>query len=189
MSLLDLFRKDEVIGAKVLVCALDAGFDGLLKGDHEVYRQHYPATSTAIFPSIQALSAAIQQGYDVVHLLCDVTDTGTIMDSIGKEITGTDLIQTCCDHNVKLLWIAGDNAPERYIKGFGARGKRLNLVMTLKRNGPNFTDFLEKLLFRMFYGDTMPVAWNELCPQIPRSDHPGMPESIFFAGRGGVRLR
>jgi hypothetical protein len=118
-----------------------------------------------------------------------VTDRGTIVDSNGKEITGTELIQTCCDQNVKLLWIASDNPSERYIKGFGARGKRLNLVMTLERKGPNFPEFLQKLLFRMFYGDTMPVAWNDLCPQIPGSDHPSMPESIFFAGRGGVRLR
>jgi hypothetical protein len=35
----------------------------------------------------------------------------------------------------------------------------------------------------------MPVAWNDLCPQIPGSAHPDAPESIFFAGRGGVRLR
>lgn len=189
MSLFDLFRKDEVIGAKVLVCALQTGFDDLLEQDHEVYRQYYPATSKAIFPSIEALSGGIGQGFDVIHLLCDVSDRGTIMDSNGKEITGTDLIHTCCDQNVKLLWIASDNPSERYITGFGARGKRLNLVMTLRRKGSDFPDFLQKLLFRMFYGDTMPVAWNDLCPQIPGSDHPGMPDSIFFAGRGGVRLR
>jgi hypothetical protein len=189
MSLLDLFRKDEVIGAKVLVCALETRFVDLLKEDSEVYRQYYPATATAIFPTIQALTGGIGQGYDIVHVLCDLTASGTIMDANSGEITGTELIQKCCDQNVKLLWIASDNPPERYIKGFGARGKRLNLVMTLNRKGSNFPDFLQKLLFRMFYGDAMPVAWNDLCPQIPGSDHPGAPESIFFAGRGGVRLR
>jgi hypothetical protein len=190
MGIWDLFRKDkdEVHGAKVLACALDNRFDDLLKGDSEVYGQYYRATTTAALPDIQALLGRLEQKYDIVHLLCDVTANGTITDASGHEITGTELIQRCCDQNVKLLWCGSDNPPERYIRGFGARGTRLNLVMTLKRKGPNFPGFLQKLLSRMAYGDTMPVAWNDLCPQIPRSDHPDAPESIFFAGRGGVKL-
>ena len=190
MGILDLFRKgkDEVQGARVLVCALDNRFDDLLKGDSEVYGRYYRATTAAVLPSIQALLGRLEEKYDIVHLLCDVTANGTIADADGKEITGTELIQRCCDLNVKLLCSGSDNPAERYIKGFGARGKRLNLVMTLKRKGPNFPGFLQKLLSQMAYGDTMPVAWNDLCPQIPGSDHPDAPESIFFAGRGGVRL-
>ena len=188
MRILDLFRKDEVLGAKVLVCALDNRFDDLLKGDSEVYGRYYRATTTTVLPSIRALLGRLEQKYDIVHLICDVTANGTITDTSGEEVTGTELIQRCCDENVKLLWSASDNPPERYIKGFRARGKRLNLVMTLKRKGPNFPGFLQKLLSRMAYGDTMPVAWNDVCPQIPGSDHPDAPESIFFAGRGGVRL-
>jgi hypothetical protein len=190
MGILDLFRKDkdEVHGAKVLVCALDNRFDDLLKGDSEIYGRYYRATTVAVLPSIEALIGRMEQKYDIVHLLCDVTPHGTITDADGEEITGTELIQRCCDQNVKLLWSGSDNPPERYINGFGARGKRLNLVMTLKRKGPNFHGFLRKLLSQMADGDTMPVAWNDLCPQIPGSDHPDAPESIFFAGRGGVRL-
>ena len=193
MGILDLFRKnrdrDEVVnGAKVLVCALDNRFDDLLKEDSEIYGQYYRATTTALLPSIQALLGRLEQRYDIVHLICDVSESGTIRDTNGHEVTGTELIQFCCDQNVKLLWSASDNPPERYIKGFGARGKRLNLVMTLKRKGPNFPSFLQKLLSQMAYGETMPVAWNDICPQIPRSDHPDAPESIFFAGRGGARL-
>jgi len=188
MSISDLFRKDEVRGTKVLVCALDGRFDDLLKGDAEVYGRYYRATTTEVLPSIQALIGRLDQKYDIVHLLCDVTPNGTIADAKGEEITGTELIQRCCDQNVKLLWSGSDNPPERYIKGFGARGKRLNLVMTLNRKGPNFRGFLQRLLSQMAYGNTMPVAWNDLCPQIPGSDHSDAPESIFFAGRGGVRL-
>jgi hypothetical protein len=190
MGILDLFRKnrDEVKGAKVLVCALDNRFDDLLKGDSEIYGRYYRATTTLVLPSIQMLLGRLEQKYDIVHLLCDVTEAGTVTDSNRGEITGTELIQRCCDQDVKLLWSANDNPPERYIKGFGARGKRLNLVMTLKRKGPDFPRFLQEMLSRIAYGETMPVAWNDICPQIPRSDHPGAPESIFFAGRGGVRL-
>jgi hypothetical protein len=190
MGILDLFRKnsDEVRGAKALVCAVDSRFDDFLKADSEVYGHYYSATTAAVLPSIEALLGRLEQKYDIVHLLADVTETGTIRDASGDQITGTELIQRCCDHDVKLLWAASDNPPERYINGFVARGKRLNLVMTLNRKGPNFTGFLQKMLSRMAYGDTMPVAWNDICPQIPRSGHPDAPESIFFAGRGGVRL-
>jgi hypothetical protein len=188
MGILDLFRKDEIFGAKVLVCALDSRFDHLLKEDSQVYGQYYRSTTTAILPSVQVLLRSIEKKYDIVHLLCDVSEKGTITDANGGEIAGTELIQHCCDQDVKLLWNGSDNPPERYIKGFGARGKRLNLVMTLKRKGPNFPGFLQKLLSRMAYGDTMPIAWNALCPQIPGLDHPDVPESIFFAGRGTVKL-
>ena len=190
MDILDFFRKekDEVSGAKVLVCALDSRFDDLLKQDSAVYGEYYRATTAMTLPSIQALLGRLEQKYDIVHLLSDVTESGTIKDNSGHEITGTELIQHCCDQNVKLLWAASDNPPERYIKGFGARGKRLNLVMTLNRRGSNFRSFLKKLLSQMAYGSPMPVAWNDICPQIPRSEHPDTPESIFFAGRGGVKL-
>jgi hypothetical protein len=143
MGILDLFRKDkdEVHGAKALVCASDNRFDGLLKGDSEVYGRYYRATTAAVLPNIQSLLGRLEQRYDIVHLLCDVTANGTITDVDGEEITGTELIQRCCNQNVKLFWSGSDNPPERYIKGFGARGKRLNLVMTLKRKGPNFPDF------------------------------------------------
>src|SRR5579862_6245377 len=190
MGILNLFRKDkgrdEVPGTKVLVCALDNRFDDLLKGDSEIYGRYYRATTAAVLPDISALFGRLQQNYDIVHLLCDVTAKGTIADASGKEITGTELIQRCCDQSVKLLWLGSDNLPERYIKGFGARGKRLNLVMTVQRKGANFPGFLGRLVAKMANGETMPVAWNELCPQIPGSNHPDAPESIFFAGHGGI---
>jgi len=42
MGILDFFRKekDEVSGAKVLVCALDSRFDDLLKEDSAVYGEY-----------------------------------------------------------------------------------------------------------------------------------------------------
>jgi hypothetical protein len=190
MGILDLFRKNrnEVHGTKVLVCTLDNRFDEFVKRDAEVYGRYYKATTTAILPSLQALLERLEQNYDIVHLCCDVTPNGTISDATGKEITGTELIQRCCDQNVKLLWCASDNPAERYIKGFGARGKRLNLVMTLARKGFNFSSSLEKLLSQMADGETMPNAWSNLWPQVPGAPHPDAPESIFFAGRGDIKL-
>jgi len=188
MGILGLFRKDEVFAAKVLVCALDSRFDDLVQEDSQIYGRYYRATTTAVLPTIQALLGHLEQKYDIVHLLCDVTAVGRITDASSGEITGTDLIERCCEQNVKLLWSASDNPAEGYIKGFGVRGKRLNLVMTLKRKGPSFPAFLQKLLSQMAYGETMPVAWNHLGPQIPGSYHSDGPDCIFFAGRGGVKL-
>jgi hypothetical protein len=71
MGILDLFRKDEVVGSKVLVCALDNRYDDLLRGDSEVYGRYYRTTTTTLFPSIQALLGHLEQKYDIVHLLCD----------------------------------------------------------------------------------------------------------------------
>src|ERR1035441_1388010 len=99
MGILDLFRKgkkDEVQGARVLVCALDNRFDDLLKGDSEVYGRYYRATTAAVLPSIQALLGRLEEKYDIVHLLCDVTANGTIADADGEEITGTELIHRLC---------------------------------------------------------------------------------------------
>jgi hypothetical protein len=190
MGILRLFgrKKDEVRGSRVLVCAVDDRFVDLLKEDSEIYGRYYRATTTAVLPGIQALLGHLEQKFDIIHLAADLTEAGTIRDVSGQEITGSELIQRCCDHDVKLLWAASDNPPERYINGFGARGKRLNLVMTLKRKGPNFPNFLKEMLSRMAYGDSMPVAWNDICPQIPGSEHKDTPESIFFVGRGRVRL-
>jgi hypothetical protein len=132
----------------------------------------------------------IGRGYDIVHLFCDVSQEGNIVDVHGNKTAGTTLIQRCCDSNVKLLWLASENRPEGYIRGFKAQGKPLNLVLTIDRRGSRFPTFLQNLLRKMSEGETMPVAWVSLSPQNsndPRNQN--APACIFAAGRGGVRLR
>jgi hypothetical protein len=141
-----------------------------------------------VFDSPHALVGTLRD-YDIVHLFCGVQPDGTIANLRGDSVTGTELLQYCCEADVKLLWIASDNQADRYISGFNARGKRINFVMTIQRNGSNFVEFLDKILFRMHHGDTMPVAWSDVCPQIPNNSNLDIPISIFWAGRGGVKLR
>jgi hypothetical protein len=184
MGLLDLFRKDEVTGSKVLVCSLGPKFDDSLKSDSQVYKRFYPATTSKTLTGIQELTAALAQKFDIVHLLCDVSPEGAI-----AGMSGTELIKKCCEADVKLLWIASNNLSDAYIKGFNARGQKINLVMIKDRQGPFFSPFLTNLLAKLSSGEAMPAAWNQLCPQVPSSVHPDAPEAIFFAGRGGVRLR
>jgi hypothetical protein len=189
VGILDLFHKDEVRGSKVLVCGLEPQHEELVASDSRVYRRFYACTVATLFSGVTELAKAVSDQYDIIHLLCDLPHSGTVRGTDGIEITGAELLRLCCGSNVKLLWIASENEPDRYINTFDARGKRINLAMTIHRSGSKFTDFLDKLLFRMHYGDTMPVAWANLCPQIPTVSHSDAPSCIFFAGRGGVRLR
>jgi len=189
MGLFDAFRKDEVTGSKVLVASLDARFADWLKMDSGVYKRYYPATTSTAFTDLSQLTGAITQKYDIVHLLCNVTAAGEITDGSGKSVSGTELVKKCVEADVKLLWIACNNASDAYIKGFNTRGQKINVVMVKDRRGPFFAPFLTNLLARMSGGEAMPTAWNQLNPQVPSSVHPDAPEAIFVAGRGGVRLR
>lgn len=192
MGFRDLFtkrpQKSEVHGTKVLVCSLQPKFDELLKADSNIYSKFYSSTTAKAFTSIPELQGAIR-GHDIVHLFVDVSPTGLMTDGSGNELIGTELIERCCDSDVKLLWVASDNKPDGYIKGFKV-GKPLNLVMTINRNGPNFATFLGQLLSRMSGGETMPTAWAALLPQTSRDPrHAHLPSTIFSAGRGGVKLQ
>jgi hypothetical protein len=51
---------------------------------------------------------------------------------VGTRSREPNSFERSCDHEVKWLWAASDNPPELYMNGFGARAKRLSLVMTLK---------------------------------------------------------
>ena len=187
MGIRNLFAKrteNVVTGTKVLVAFLDPKFAELARADCRCYSQFYPATNNA-----EELLEAIK-GYDVVHLFSDVTKDGNITDSRGREITATRLMQSCCDADVKLLWLASENKPEGYIKGFKAGGKPLNLVLTIDRKGSHFSGFLENILRKMSTGETMPSAWVALAPQNSNdARNQDAPACIFAAGRGGARLR
>ncbi len=188
MGLFDAFRKDEVKGSKVLVGGLDARFAEWLKMDTGVYKRFYPTTNSTAFTDLSQLTGAISQKYDIVHLLCNVTADGAVADGSGNSITGSDLVKRCVEADVKLLWIACNNAGDAYIKGFNTRGQKINVVMVIDRRGPFFAPFLTNLLAKMSGGEAMPTAWNQLNPQVPSSVHPDAPDAIFVAGRGAVRL-
>jgi hypothetical protein len=193
LGIRNLFSKggqDEVVDAKILIASLDPKFLELMKVDSSCYSQFYHAPTVLVFEGIQELVGTIEKGYDIVHLFCDVSSDGTITDNHGAKVVGTTVIQSCCNSDVKLLWVASENKAEGYIKGFKAAGKRLNLVMTINRNGSKFQPFMEKLLSRMSMGETMPAAWVSISPQSPNDPRQqDSPACIFAAGRGGVKLR
>jgi len=84
--------------------------------------------------------------------------------------------------NAPIVVIASENEGSSYV----AAGKRTgygqaNLVMTLNRKGPAFTIFFTQLFSKMFHGESMPMAWVRLAPQIPSLEHENVPGSIFAA--------
>jgi hypothetical protein len=189
----DLFGKrsqDEVMATKVLVASSDPKFAELAKTDCGCYSQFYPTPAETNFENIQELLKSIGSGFDIVHLFCDVSPEGNIIDRHGSGTAATILIERCCDSDAKLLWVASSNRPEGYIKGFNSAGKRLNLVLTIERNGPCFPSFLESLLRKMSAGETMPVAWVSIAPQTPSDPRiQDLPVCIFVAGRARAKLR
>ena len=193
MGIRDLFKKraqDEIFGTKVLVAALDRKFAELVSADNRCYSQFYPNPAESLFEDAAGLLKAIGAGYDVVHLFCDVAQDGSITDSRGHKTPVALLMEACADSDVKLLWVASENNPDRYIKGFKPSGKPLNLVLTIDRRKSRFTGFLENLLRKMAAGETMPAAWASLAPQDPNDPRTqNAPACIFAAGRGGMKLR
>jgi hypothetical protein len=169
---------------KVLVCSLDAKFAELLAADAGIFEQFYPFTTVEAARSIPELLAMIQSRYDIVHLFAEVSAVGMIHDTASHSISGTSLIERCCDLNVRLLWIANNNAAQAYIQGFKSVGKPINLIMTLKRNGSYFQSFLRELLHRTSRGEALTAAWQALSPKDPHSPrHQELPATIFAAGR------
>jgi hypothetical protein len=189
MGLLDAFRKDEVTGAKVLVCGLDPKFDELRNSDERKYKRFYPATTAVAAASLAEVRQALAQHYDIVHLYCEVDAQGGIADSSGARMTGTELLQASLDAGVKVLWIASDNFAEQYNAAFKPKGLKLNVVLTERRIGPNFSFFLDNLLTKLAAGEPFAKAWNVVSKPEGKSVQPDVPHTIVSLGRGSVILR
>jgi hypothetical protein len=189
MGLFDAFKKDEVVGTKVLVCALGGDFEGLPKKDEGTYRRFYPATTGLIATNIAEVKQAISQKPDVIHLFCNIDAQGSIADASGGRITAADLLQACVDSGVKLLWIASDNFADPYNAGFKPKGLRLNVILTERRLGPNFSLFLDNLLTKLAAGESFAKAWKVSSTPEGRSVQPDVPHTITSLGRGAVVLK
>ena len=173
--------------SRVLVCCLDPCVGAQLDVDASVYSRHYKRVDVAVFHSVGELLRAVELCYDIVHPFTRLAPGGLLVDAEAT-LLGSDLIAKCCERDVKLLWIADENKPDDYVKGFRATGKRLNLIMTLNRNGASFDGFLEGVLSRVSRGDALPSAWVAMVPQAPGSWQRGLPSCIFFAGRPDASL-
>jgi hypothetical protein len=159
----------------------------LAEADAATYKRWYKHVDIANVDTSTELMALVEGGSDIIHLTATVASGGWLTGG-DHPAQGTDLISKCGEYQVKLLWIASENSPEQYISGFRASGKRLNLVMTISRNGDSFTGFLDGLLSRISQGTALPNAWTAMAPQTPGRARPDLPSCIFFAGWPDARL-
>jgi hypothetical protein len=111
---------------------------------------------------------------DVLFLYAEFTADGTVLGSL------LGLREIIRDSGAKVVVVASENSGGSYIKACKLqRYGRANLVMTLNRRGSAFGQFFMTLFSKMKSGISMPVAWNELAPQIPGEVHPDCPAMIF----------
>jgi hypothetical protein len=188
MGLFDAFKKDEVVGTKVVVCALGGSFDDLPKKDEGTYKRFFTTTGLAV-TTVAELKQAIAQKPDILHLFCRLDAQGAIADDSGAHMNGAELLQACADAGVKVLWIASDNFADSYNAGFQAKGAKINVVLTERRLGPNFSLFLDNVLTKLKAGESFSKAWKVASTPEGRSVQPDVPHTITTLGRGNVILR
>jgi hypothetical protein len=116
---------------------------------------------------------------DVLLVYCEIAPNGVVKGANRnlRELirdAGASIVVVAMYHGVD-----ANNATAPQLPFGGA-----NLVMTLDRKGAGLPTFLARLFQRMNAGTSMPVAWNELAPQIPGGDHGDAPETIFACERG-----
>lgn len=194
MGIFDSFRKEEVVNSKVLVCQLTGAdlrpkFDEQVKSDLRVYQRFYPSATSATFTTVAELRGAVGHQYDILHLFCDISESGVISDGFGDCISGTELLKAAVDAGVKLLWIGNDNPQPAYDAGFKTKAMKINVVLTLTRLGSNTSFFLDNLLTKMAAGETLAKAWSVAANPEGKSVHPDVPRTISSLGRGNVVLR
>jgi hypothetical protein len=116
---------------------------------------------------------------DVLLVYCEIASNGVVQ---GANRNLRELIR---DSGASIVVVAMNHGVDAYIATapklpFGGA----NLVMTIDRKGAGLPTFLAHLFERMNAGTSMPVAWNELAPQIPGVGHGDAPETIFACERG-----
>jgi hypothetical protein len=110
---------------------------------------------------------------DVLLAYCEITAAGAVM---GSRHTFREMVR---DSKASVVVIAREHPVGSYIAGvpilpFG----RTSLIMTLKRNDPEFPRFLAKLFYEMKRGTPLPAAWNRVAGSGDARDQ-GAPETIF----------
>ena len=115
---------------------------------------------------------------DVLLVYCDFASDGRLEGSVQRL---RDIIR---DSGAAIVVLAKNHPGETYL----AAVPRLdlghaNMVMTLDRKGSTLPTFLARLFREMKRGVAMPIAWNQLAPQIPGADHGDVPGAIFACSK------
>lgn len=111
---------------------------------------------------------------NVLFVYCCIGAAGRIE---GSSLSLRELIR---DSRAAVVVVASEKSAAAYIAaGKNEKYGKANLAMTLYRKGAVFPDFFRRLFTEMQRGVSMPVAWLKLAPQVPGSEHPDCPDTIF----------
>ncbi|HTC93802.1 MAG TPA: hypothetical protein VK699_10155 [Terriglobales bacterium] len=172
----------ELRNPRILVCALEDSYTDLAEIDTGIYSRHFKRISTVQLHDLDELFDQLRKGCDILHLFCTVSEQGMIQGADGLR-PATDLLSACDGSGVKVLLVANENPAKGYITGFKKGRSPLNLILTLQRKGDVFGKFFGALFDEVLQGKTLPVAWVKLAPQIPRTEHQDVPETLFLTGQ------
>lgn len=133
-----------------------------------------------LFSSVEQ-SASMAPKCDVLLAYCDLAADGSVS---GRSQSLREIIR---DSGAAVVVVASENAQEGILAatrevGYG----HANLAVTLQRKGKVFSSFYASLFGAMTRGVTMPVAWVQLAPQIPGSEHPDCPAGFFICEAGQI---
>jgi hypothetical protein len=121
---------------------------------------------------------------DVLFIYARIKNSGAVDGSKGG------LREIVRDSGASVVVVAIENSVDAYIAGAPKKPYgSTNLVMTLERRGTRFPMFFARLFKMMFAGETMPVAWAKLAPQIPGAEQEDTPGTIFAAEAGQVTFK
>jgi hypothetical protein len=127
---------------------------------------------------------------NVLFLYCSFDTGGSL---IGSRATIRDLIIAAQAHVAVVACDTDQKVMARAAKRTVARRGEwpANIVWTLARNGDKFERFFHRIFDAMFYGQTMPVAYVRICPQVP-GHHPGiedLPATVMVMEAGHIVFR
>jgi hypothetical protein len=133
-----------------------------------------------LFSSVQE-STSVAPKCDVLLAYCDLAVEGRVSGS------SKSLREIIRDSGAVVVVLASENAQEGILAatkevGYG----HANLAVTLDRKGNVFSSFYGRLFGAMAEGETMPVAWVQLAPQIPGSEHSDCPAGFFVCEAGQI---
>jgi hypothetical protein len=117
---------------------------------------------------------------DVLFLYATLRSDGVVIGSLPS------LREIIRDSGATVVVVALGNPGANYIRAGQPSNSygQANLVMTLDRKGESFERYFRALFSKMLGGISMPVAWNQLSPQIPGVNHGGSPDVIFACELG-----
>jgi len=160
-----------------------------LDSDITIYSDYYSNVTTKTVQSIKEISDFIESSsFDLFHIFVDIDKEGNIYDSSQNKMPISTIANLMQESSAKYIVFAKDNQADGYIKGSEGLNQKANIVMTISRKGINFSDFFKKVFSKVSKGQSFPVTWNEIAPQVPNRSHDDSPETMAVMGAGNVVL-